>query len=55
MVLHNLVDNVQMEYITYYMYALKKCPILTIKEIDEVIERVNQNVAIATMKSHDSK
>lgn len=53
MIIRNL-DNVQMEYITYYMNALKKYPILTMKEVNEVIQRVNQNVAIATIKSRDS-
>uniref|UniRef100_A0A8R1TPK8 Uncharacterized protein n=1 Tax=Onchocerca volvulus TaxID=6282 RepID=A0A8R1TPK8_ONCVO len=44
-----------MEYISYYMNAMKKYQPLKMKEVDEVIQKVNQNVAIATIKSQDSK
>uniref|UniRef100_A0A0R3RL97 50S ribosomal protein L23 n=1 Tax=Elaeophora elaphi TaxID=1147741 RepID=A0A0R3RL97_9BILA len=37
------------------MRALKKCPTLTMKEMDEVIRKVNQNVASTVIKSRDSK
>ncbi|VDM15074.1 unnamed protein product [Wuchereria bancrofti] len=48
------LDDVKMEYISYYMYALKKYLTLTMEEVDEVIRKVNQNVAIATIKSRDT-
>ncbi|VDM99174.1 unnamed protein product, partial [Onchocerca ochengi] len=48
------LDDVQMEYISYYMNAMKKYQPLKMKEVDEVIQKVNQNVAIATIKSQDT-
>lgn len=53
MTVRNLND-VQVEYISYYMYELKKCETLTMKEMDEVIRGVNRNVAIAANNLRDS-
>ncbi|VBB29378.1 unnamed protein product, partial [Acanthocheilonema viteae] len=52
-ILHDL-DDVQVEYISYCMYALKKYPTLTMKEVNEVIRRVSLNVINAVNKSRET-
>ncbi|VDN92655.1 unnamed protein product [Brugia pahangi] len=53
MIICNL-DDFKMEYISFYMYAFKNYSPLTMAEVDKVIRKVNQNVAIAIIKSQDT-
>ncbi|KAM3720799.1 Ras GTPase-activating-like protein [Dirofilaria immitis] len=48
------LSDIKVEYILYYMNAMKKYQPLTMDEVNEVIQKVNQNVAIATIKSRDT-
>lgn len=51
--LHSLRDVFE-DYIPYYMNALKKHSFSSVKEVEESIQLVNQNVTDAVANSNDS-